>query len=263
MHSADRSGAAGVGVRACMHTCMPARTHARTCVREGALSDARPVCTRGLRICACVFGCVRACARALRLWQRRRSCSLRVTGGLLPFSAPAETPAIQPSAFSWVNDCPASHLPHANAYAPARAGLAVQRKGNKQERRGDREWAAGRMFRWRSGQCVWTRGINMVCTFRLTMMILRARARALPSSLSLFPPPSSLVSLPLAGSLSVYHIAEFATVARYNPDIVNIDSFLVNQVCARMWCALRAACTCHSLPSPSLSATVHTAHRRL
>jgi hypothetical protein len=90
-----------------------------------------------------------------------------------------------------------------------------------------------------------------------------ARARALPSSLSLFPPPSSLVSLPLAGSLSVYHIAEFATVARYNPDIVNIDSFLVNQVCARMWCALRAACTCHSLPSPSLSATVHTAHRRL
>jgi len=35
--------------------------------------------------------------------------------------------------------------------------------------------------------------------------------------------------------LSFYHFAEFATVARYNPEILNIDSFLVNQVSARMW----------------------------
>jgi hypothetical protein len=31
------------------------------------------------------------------------------------------------------------------------------------------------------------------------------------------------------GSLSFYHFAEFATVACYNPEILNIDSFLVNQ----------------------------------
>ena len=31
------------------------------------------------------------------------------------------------------------------------------------------------------------------------------------------------------GSLSVYHCAEYATVVRYNPSMVTIDSFLVNQ----------------------------------
>ena len=35
--------------------------------------------------------------------------------------------------------------------------------------------------------------------------------------------------------MSFYHFAEFATVACYNPEILNIDSFLVNQVSARMW----------------------------
>ena len=33
-----------------------------------------------------------------------------------------------------------------------------------------------------------------------------------------------------AGGLSFYHLAEFASVAYYNPHILNIDSLLVNQV---------------------------------
>ncbi len=104
-------------------------------------------------------------------------------------------------------------------------------------------------------------GINMVFTFRLTMMILLVCALA--ALLSLLVPFLALARgrEHLAGSLSFYHCAEFATVARYNPHILNIDSFLVNQVCVRVWRALRAAWTCHSLSALSLSATVHTVHR--
>lgn len=69
-------------------------------------------------------------------------------------------------------------------------------------------------------------GLGVVAT---TAAVIVARQGGLAAVFSTRRDTGHLAFGLFLGSLSLYHFAEFATVARYNPEILNIDSFLVNQ----------------------------------